>query len=448
MMPTIEDICVKDIVSVNLSTTVEDAVKQMTKSNLRTILVSCKDNEDFYILTTNDAIEFKIQNISMKTKLSDIVLQRIQKVDASINILEILDQESINSEYMAAIKDGNVIGILSQTDIINNIDPQILIQKQSLGNIILKYSAITVYENEATVNAIKLMKYKNIDSVIIINNEHKPLGIFTTKDFLSAMHIDANLNEPIKNFMSSPLQTVTSKIKIYDALEFLKEKHFKRLVVIDSNDKITGVVTQTELLRLVNNKWLDLVKQKGLELSKINQKLIEKTENLETKASTDFLTQLYNRRKFDSLMGYEIKQVQRNKDRYLSVIILDIDGFKYVNDTYGHDIGDNILQDIANILKISSRNSDIVCRWGGEEFCLGLPNTDIENGILVAEKIRLTIEGYVFTKELRITCSFGISQLHETDTYNELFKRADEALYKAKHTGKNKVVIEELALTI
>ncbi|MEA3383090.1 MAG: diguanylate cyclase [Campylobacterota bacterium] len=448
MMPTIEDICIKDIVSVDLNTTVEDAVKQMTTSNLRTILVTGDKDDDFYILTTNDAIEFKIQNISMKTKLSNIVLQRIRKIDATINILEILNQDTIKNEYMAAVKSGKVIGILSQTDIINNIDPKILLQKQSLENIIMKYTAITVYENESTVNAIKVMKFKNIDSVIIINNDREPLGIFTTKDFLTAMHCDANLNEPIKTFMSSPLQTVCSDIKIFDALEFIKEKHFKRLVVTDTNGKITGVVTQTELLRLVNNKWLDLIKQKGLELSRMNQKLIEETANLEAKASTDFLTQLHNRRKFDSLMEYEIKQVQRNKDRYLSVILIDIDSFKFINDTYGHDIGDMILGELANILKVSSRTSDIVSRWGGEEFCIGLPNTNIEDAVLVAEKIRITIENYIFAKDLKITCSFGVSQLHETDTYTNLFKRTDEALYKAKHTGKNKVIMEQIEISL
>ena len=145
MMPTIEDICIKDIVSVDLSSTVEDAVRKMTESNIRTILVSKNHSDEFYILTTNDAIEFKIQNISMQTKLSEIVLQRIQKVDANISILEILNQESVTTDYIAAVKNNKVIGILSQTDIINNIDPKILIQKQTIGNIISKYTAITVY---------------------------------------------------------------------------------------------------------------------------------------------------------------------------------------------------------------------------------------------------------------------------------------------------------------
>ena len=208
--------------------------------------------------------------------------------------------------------------------------------------------------------------------------------------------------------------------------------------------KLKGVITQSELLRLVNNKWMEIIKQKGDELSKINQKLLEKTVSLEEKASTDFLTKLYNRRKFDDIMEYEVNQVKRYKDRDLCVLLLDIDGFKYINDTYGHDIGDKILQDIARILKISSRQSDVVCRWGGEEFAIALSETNLENALIVSEKIRITIEHHTFTNDLRLTCSFGISQYHTNDTYSSLFKRADEALYKAKNTGKNKVVIEHL----
>ncbi len=444
MMPTVGEICIRNIVSVTSNDTMEYAVKQMANADIRTVIVVDETNNNYYLLTTSDAIEFKIQNISMGTKLKDIILQRAQIIDANVCVLEIINQDEIKNEYMVIKKENNIIGFLSQTDIVNNIDPKILMQKQTIGNVILQYSAVTVYENEATVNTIKLMKYKNVDSVIIADTNNNPVGIFTTKDFLNIMQQDGDLSKPVKTYMSSPIQTVNYDILIFDAIEYIKEKHFKRLVVTDSTGSIKGVITQTELLRLVNNKWLDIIKQKGLELSKVNQDLLKKTASLEEKASKDFLTQLYNRRKFDALIEYEITQLKRYKDRELCISLLDIDGFKYINDTYGHNIGDMILQDIAKILKVSSRQSDIVCRWGGEEFAIALPQTNIEAALLVSEKIRITIESYEFTNGLRITCSFGLSQYHFNDTYPTLFKRADEALYKAKNTGKNKVIIESL----
>ena len=408
MMPTVEEICIKDIVTIDINSSIEQAIKKMADSNVRSVLILTKDSKDYYILTTNDAIEYKIQNISLNTKLKDMVLNRVQTVDARVNILEVINESEHCDQYLVVLDKGNIIGILSQTDIINNIDPQILMQRQTIGNLILQYSAITVYEDEATVNAIKLMKFRHVDSVIIMNTDHEAQGIFTTKDFLNIMHKDSDLNKPIKTYMSSPLMTVSSDIKIFEALQFIREKHFKRIVVTDEKGKIAGVITQNELLRIVNNKWLELIKEKGHELSIINEKLIQKAQSLEKKASTDFLTQLYNRRKFDALIEYELKQIKRYEDREMCLLLLDIDGFKYINDTYGHDMGDKILQEIAKIIKFSLRNSDTACRWGGEEFAIALSETNIEDGFLVAEKLRITIENHTFVDSLRLTCSFGV----------------------------------------
>jgi len=444
MMPSVSDICVKKIVKIDISASLSQAVEIMRQKNVRSILVVDVENTNYFILTTNDAIEYKIKNIPLNTKLSKITLQDVHKVDANVNILEIINHDEIKDEYLIVMNEDKIVGILSQTDIINNIDPQVLIQKQTISNILLQYSVQTIYQDEAAINAIKIMKAKGIDSIIIINNENKPLGIFTTKDFLNIIHDNANINLSIKHYMSSPLETLPSDVKIYEALEFIKVKHFKRIVVTNKFGKISGVITQTELLRLINNKWMELIKDRGTELSKINEKLIEKASLLEESASTDFLTKLYNRRKFDALLEYEIEQIKRYKHGNLCTVLIDIDNFKSVNDTYGHDTGDEILKEIGNIIKISSRNSDIAARWGGEEFVLGLSHTNLEEALLVAQKIRITIENFNFINNLSITCSFGISQFRTTDTADTLFKRADTALYEAKNTGKNKVVLERL----
>ena len=444
MLPTVEEICTKDIVTIGINHTLEEAVKVMTKGNVRSILVVSNNSQEYFILTVNDTISYRINNIPLKTKLSDLTLKEAKQIDAKINILEIINQENEVYEYMVVVFKNKLIGIISQTDIINNIDPQILMQKQSVGNLILQYTAMTIYQDESALNAIKIMETKHIDSLLIVDDRQHPIGIFTTKDFLTIISNNSNLKLPIKEYMSTPLETVHTDITIADAIKFIQEKHFKRIVITDTKGKVSGVITQTELLRLLNNKWIEIIRQRGTELSIINKKLIERTASLEEKASTDFLTKLYNRRKFDSLIEYEIKQIQRYHDKDLCLVVLDIDGFKYINDTYGHDIGDIILKDLAKIIKLSIRDSDTACRWGGEEFAISLSHTDINDSLLVAQKIRQTIESYTFIQELKITCSIGVSQLHSADTYIELFKRADEALYKAKNNGKNRVEIEHI----
>ncbi len=215
-------------------------------------------------------------------------------------------------------------------------------------------------------------------------------------------------------------------------------------MVTNKDGVISGLITQSEILRVINNKWMEMIKERGNELSKLNEKLIEKATTLEEKASKDYLTTLFNRRKFNTLIQYEISQIKRNKHRNLSILIIDLDNFKFINDTYGHDIGDDILVEFSKILKLSCRESDIVCRWGGEEFALALPETTLDNGMVVAEKIRQSIESHIFPHELKLTCSLGLAQFHSNDTYTDFFKRADEALYCAKNSGKNRVEIERI----
>lgn len=445
MIPTVKDICSKKTVTIDIEASFEKAVKKMTDANIRTIvIVETSPDKNFYYMSSDDAIEFKIQNIPLQTKLKQLSLKKIQTVDAKVNVLELLHNQEFLSEYLLVLSNHEMIGILSQTDIINNTDPKMLIERQTIGNLILQYTPITIYENEPTVDAIKLMKYKNIDSVIVVNKEKKPKGIFTTKDFLHILQSDKDLNVPVNAYMSSPLQTVNENATIAEVLDFIKVKNFKRVVVANDLGRIVGLITQSEILRVMNNKWMEIIKERGEELSKMNEKLIKKASRLEENASKDYLTNLFNRRKFHTIIDYEISQIKRHNERHLSLILLDIDNFKSINDSYGHDVGDKILIDLAKILQLSCRESDIVARWGGEEFAIALPETSIERGLIVAQKIKTSLEYFTFAEDLTVTCSFGMSQFHTTDNFTSLFKRADEALYKSKNTGKNKIEIKHI----
>ena len=161
-------------------------------------------------------------------------------------------------------------------------------------------------------------------------------------------------------------------------------------------------------------------------------------KRIEELSVTDKLTGLYNRLKLDELMLVKIEAFRRyNVD--FSIIILDVDNFKSVNDTYGHDVGDYVLQTIAKTLRSNIRITDIVGRWGGEEFIIICNNTNLDNSKILAEHIRKIIENTKFDKVGSKTISLGLSQFQKDDNVKTIFKRADDALYEAKTTGKNKV---------
>ena len=164
-----------------------------------------------------------------------------------------------------------------------------------------------------------------------------------------------------------------------------------------------------------------------------------------SRAITDALTGLYNRHYLNTHLDNTVRQALNN-NKSLSLMIMDMDHFKQVNDTYGHDVGDQVLQQLSEIIINTVRSADLAARFGGEEFVILMPETDVKQANDVAERIRKIVE----KKDMKVsheigfikkTISIGVAYLDEMgDTGEALLKRADEALYKAKHEGRNKVV--------
>jgi len=157
-------------------------------------------------------------------------------------------------------------------------------------------------------------------------------------------------------------------------------------------------------------------------------------------STTDSLTHLYNRLHFDLLFEHAFRIARRDKSP-LSVIFFDIDHFKQVNDIFGHLVGDDVLRQIAYLAKNMIRQSDVIARWGGEEFIILLPNTPVNFAAKIAENLRDRIEHETFAVVRNITCSFGVSDLHESEVEDALLQRVDELLYKAKENGRNQIVV-------
>jgi diguanylate cyclase (GGDEF)-like protein len=181
-----------------------------------------------------------------------------------------------------------------------------------------------------------------------------------------------------------------------------------------------------------------LVFYKHIMLYKMTKELKKTNEKFYKLYMTDQLTELYNRYKLDEILSQEMTRSKRYNDSF-GIIILDIDYFKQINDKYGHLVGDKVLIETAKILKESIRETDTVGRWGGEEFLIICPHTDIKELVLVAKKIKSNIEKYKFLTIEKLTASFGVSAFKPSDTGDSLLAKADEALYEAKEKGRNRV---------
>ncbi len=228
------------------------------------------------------------------------------------------------------------------------------------------------------------------------------------------------------NLLSSQMAVSIENAKLYVELEDRVVKRTRQL-----NEKVDELSLAYETLKETQSK-----------LEHANAKLERDKELLQELSSTDRLTKLYNRAKFEELFQYELTQCQRYGTP-LSLIMLDLDYFKEVNDTHGHHVGDLVLQEIAKILSDSSRGSDAVARWGGEEFLILAPKTNLTQAVQLAEKIRATIGNHCFSEVGNRTGSFGVACYREKDSLTSLLQRVDMALYRAKEAGRDRVVVED-----
>tara|TARA_R110000764_G_scaffold209983_3_gene295837 strand:- start:36843 stop:38543 length:1701 start_codon:yes stop_codon:yes gene_type:complete len=178
---------------------------------------------------------------------------------------------------------------------------------------------------------------------------------------------------------------------------------------------------------------------------KILEDIRSSQDELKKQASTDPLTKLYNRRYFFSESDY-LLQVAKNKQQPLAVLAIDIDHFKRVNDTHGHQIGDQVIVKLAQTLKAQSRSKDLLARFGGEEFVMLLPETDQEQALVCAERIRTAVEKQIIAitpeQQLSLAVSIGVAVINaEHESIEAALNRADKALYEAKNAGRNRVCI-------
>lgn len=221
-----------------------------------------------------------------------------------------------------------------------------------------------------------------------------------------------------------------------------------KTVVYPMKSKIEALAQAQQSLRTAATQLEHHVHERTAALSLANEALQQEIqirtriqEELQHLATTDTLTGLRNRRAFKEFAEMEIKRAERHGNA-LSLVMFDIDHFKRINDTFGHLIGDEVLVHVAKLIGERIRASEILARWGGEEFILLLPQTDMENAVHLAGELRTLMQANAFPQVGAVTASFGVTQFSPGDSMDSLLHRVDIALYRAKENGRNQVASE------
>ncbi len=243
-----------------------------------------------------------------------------------------------------------------------------------------------------------------------------------------------NATEDVR-FRDNPLVIGAPSIRFYAGAPLITQDHaaLGTICVIDDKPRQLSAEQAKALRALARQVMAQLeLRLSGQELQSANQELIRL-------AATDALTRVHNRGSFDEQLTAEIARARRY-GQPLSLVLLDVDHFKQFNDTFGHPEGDEVLKTVAQLLKSQCRICDIVARYGGEEFVVILPSTPLQGAMVIAERLRLSLQNASWPLRA-ITASFGVCELTpEIKDSKELIDGADHALYQAKKQGRNRVV--------
>lgn len=306
-----------------------------------------------------------------------------------------------------------------------------------IGHLFNSDSHSRTFESDTILGEILEYFTMHLVDVIIITKKTILIGIFTLKDMMRSLQNSENLLRPIREFMTAPLQTFLSSQSIADVLDTMRDASFNKIVVT-KEDKIIGVIDHRHLLSKCYMQLAPLIKYEYNLMHSMLGLVGEGEQGLLKLATTDPLTGIGNRRLFK-----EIFQAHQSLgERYevnLFLLMFDIDDFKKINDTFGHNVGDSVLKQLVKLVNNSIRKSDVFVRWGGEEFAILLRYSDPARVIDIAEQIRKQIDSDIFETNNHVTCSFGLTPVKAHESIEEAISRADLALYRAKTEGKNTV---------
>jgi|GEM_PF-1229021 len=393
--------------------------------------------------------------LEMKQSVNDVNDELLPLQEISFNNILLL--EKIVNEMNSAVSAKEVEWIAASDKNADKIRENLnrYIQSSYKKEIKEGFTAFNNYYKTAKEVSAKIIQndqcYANIenDTKILIQNYNEIDGLFKSLKLKIKNDIEKNFNSLYCNtnfilFNGNFIFSVWFFISTLIILLVYRDIKYKiKKIVDDSKEIASGDVDFEKRLCIVSYDELgQIVKSINIFINKLHknhEELSDAKKVLDSLYITDRLTNVYNRVKIDEIIDIELKKKKRY-DHVCSVILIDVDYFKLVNDTYGHLVGDSILKEFAVLIKESVRDTDFVGRWGGEEFIIVCPQTDQNGALSLAEHLRSKIEEFYFTTVGKKTASFGIATCTDNDDAQSIIDNADKALYRAKGGGRNQVV--------
>lgn len=437
--PTVGSITSSVIVKASPDSTIAEVSEQMDANNVSSVIVEKSDGP--YAYTIEDMLRFMHAGGSKATRLSELVLHKLARVHDHEHVLVALELlEESRFRHLAVLNETNsIVGVVTYNDILASIDPAILVEKKTIGELLTHIEPST-FSPDWILEDVLVHLQKLEDSILVVEGGF-PAGIITTRDVFKAIAKGKSTSLPLSEYMSAPVITTLHSASIQETLTQLKTYNIKRAVVVDDHGKLVGLVNQNDLVGFAYGSWVNLIKHHAAELRELVVILEARAKTLEQSAYTDPLTGIGNRRLFNQRFEEEVERINRYSTAPFSTVLIDIDHFKKINDTYGHLVGDEVLKGIATELAGMTRKTDEAVRWGGEEFALLLPHTPLHEAEGFASRVLTSVASKVFPSDIKVTISAGVGEYAPGEKDNVYLERVDRALYRAKINGRNRVEI-------
>ncbi len=465
----------KEVITTRGDRSIGYGLNLMIENNIRRIVVISKKGDFVGVVTQKNMLRHLEEDFYRATIRVKHILER------SINLISVKPEEPIYEALrkivqnkisaVPVIHNKKAVGVITEKDIIELARKNVSL-KSEVNKFIIR-QAVTVSLDTTLVDVVKTMNNNNIRRVVVEDSKGAVVGMITLRDVLKNLEggysdfleMKLKYTKEILNLLPEMLLEVSDTGKehlIIWANEKFLNKHSRKVI----DRPITSFIPVKTWEKIYNNllrssKIEEVRFKKGKDVYEVSGFFIKTDGKLEKGRihliarditddirllTTDTLTGIYNRRFINEFLINEIERSKRMNKRF-SIAMLDIDDFKKLNDTYGHMAGDAVLKFMSNLIAESLRKSDIVGRYGGEEFIIIMPETDMKVSGLVSERVRKKIEDGAIPlskkKSVNITASFGIASFPDDGiSSDDLLITADDRLYKAKKEGKNKVCSE------
>ncbi|MBE9032302.1 diguanylate cyclase [filamentous cyanobacterium LEGE 11480] len=458
-IPTFEHLTRQNIVTLSPVTPVSAAIAAMSQVRQTCVLVVEAEKTLVGIFTERDVT----RGVSQQLDFDRLTLGDVMTVEPqTLHHRDIADVFQLSRlflkkqiRHLPVVNDQHqVMGLMTPQSMRNLVKPEYLLRQLRIGDV-MTANVVCAYPADSFLDVVAMMAAQSVSCVVIIDPvSEMPLGIITERDVVRFHAESQDLSVlTAGQCMTQPLVTMQPHHSLWQVHQKMQEMHVRRLVISYATGQLAGIITQTQLLRMMDpveihqtmQQMQSVIDRQTSELQRLNQQLKATNQDLGRQAKIDELTQVANRRSFNQSFS-QLLQRSAGRHNAISLLLIDVDHFKLFNDTYGHVAGDRCLFKVAQVLKgLAQTPQDLCARYGGEEFALLLPGADLAEAEKIAQQAIQQVQKLAITHAASlthdyVTISIGVlATICRIDSAPEaLLQMADTALYEAKQTGRNR----------